>query len=213
MPANIVMSAFSAEHVSRITGLTGRQLHFWDATGFFKPTYTDLGGGKRPLRVYSFTDVVALRVLHVLRSDYKISLQNLRHVAEELMAYSNKPWSTLKLGVCKGEVVVIDPAIGRGLGARTGQYVFVPLINQIQHVKRAAARLDERDGRHLGKYEQRRNIAHNARVIAGTRIPVKAIERFLEAGYSKAGILAEYPSLRMEDVEAVALRHLTKAVA
>jgi hypothetical protein len=34
-----VVSIFSAEQVCRLTGLSARQLRYWDLTGFFSPTY------------------------------------------------------------------------------------------------------------------------------------------------------------------------------
>ncbi len=46
-------------------------------------------------------------------------------------------------------------------------------------------------------------------MIAGTRIPVDAVKRFLERGTPLAEILEAYPSLRAEDVEAV--EHLASA--
>jgi uncharacterized protein (DUF433 family) len=38
--------------------------------------------------------------------------------------------------------------------------------------------------------------------IAGTRIPVRAVKGFAEAGYDTAGIIEQYPSLTPEDVAA-----------
>jgi uncharacterized protein (DUF433 family) len=55
-------------------------------------------------------------------------------------------------------------------------------------------------------------VAHNAPVLAGTRIPVRAIKRFNEAGYSVAQILSEYPTLTESDVVA-ALAYGPKAAA
>jgi uncharacterized protein (DUF433 family) len=50
-------------------------------------------------------------------------------------------------------------------------------------------------------------------VIAGTRIPIAAIRSFADAGYSADEILAQYPSLTADDVEAalLAARELTRA--
>jgi uncharacterized protein (DUF433 family) len=49
-------------------------------------------------------------------------------------------------------------------------------------------------------------VSHNAWVVAGTRIPVAAIRRFKDAGYSVDQIIQEYPDLTPQDVEA-ALAH------
>jgi hypothetical protein len=60
-----VIRAFTLESVERLTGVTQRQLKYWDDTDFFKPEY---GYENRRIpysRLYSFQDVVALHVLPV----------------------------------------------------------------------------------------------------------------------------------------------------
>jgi uncharacterized protein (DUF433 family) len=198
-----VISAFSAEHVARITGLTHRQLAYWDRVGFFKPTYSHVAEGTKPVKVYTFQDIVGLRVIAVLLNDHKLSVQNLRKAAQELTQHSHTPWSSLTLGVCKGEVVIFDRAANTGVGLFTGQYLLLPIIDQIRHVRRAITDLSKRQESQIGLVERHRNIAHNARVFAGTRIPIKTVQQFLDAGYGAEAILKEYPSLEREDIEAV----------
>ena len=85
MFAKSVISTFSAEQVARITGLTLRQLAYWDNVGFFKPSLTQIEEGAKPFRVYSFNDIVGLRVISVLRQDHKISIEQLRKVARRIV--------------------------------------------------------------------------------------------------------------------------------
>jgi uncharacterized protein (DUF433 family) len=203
MPDEAVISAFSAEQVTKITGLTSRQLSYWDGLGFFKPEFSEVFGQGRSTRFYSFTDVVGLRVLSVLRNQHRISRQKLHKIAETLHRHSKRPWSDLKLMVCNGEVVFINPQTNQGEGAITGQYVMVPIIDHIKHVKNAAAQLSQRTKDQIGQFAQHKRVAHNQRVLAGTRVPVRAIKRFLAAGYSPEDILIEYPSITRRDVEAV----------
>jgi uncharacterized protein (DUF433 family) len=198
-----VISAFSAEHVARITGLTSRQLGYWDKSGFFRPSYQQFEAGAKPLRVYSFHDVVGLRVLSVLLKEHNISVQHLRKIAKEIAHYTDTPWSSLRLAVCKGEVAILDPTTGKGRGIFSRQYILVPVIDQIRHVKRAAAEMSKRPHEQVGTIEKHRGVAHNARVFAGTRVPVRAVERFLDAGYSVDAILKEYPTLQRADIELV----------
>jgi len=213
MSSETVISAFSAEHVARITGLTPRQLAYWDSVGLFKPSLSRVSKGEKSLRVYSFHDVVGLRVISVLRKEHNISTQKLRKIGHELSTYTETPWSSLKLMVCKGEVSFIDPATGRGRGVFSGQYILVPIIDQIQHVRRAAIDLSRRSVEQIGLVERHRNIVHNAHVFAGTRVTVRAVERFLAAGYSPAAILNEYPSLQKEDIEAIQREKSKQAAA
>ena len=53
-----------------------------------------------------------------------------------------------------------------------------------------------------GYIERDKFVAQNQYVIAGTRIPVAAIQSFAAANYSTARILQEYPGLSPEDVAA-----------
>ena len=82
--ADNVVRAFTLENVERLTGVTQRQLKYWDDTDFFKPEHAYENRRSPYSRIYSFQDLVALRVLKQLRSESDISLQHLRKVGEEL---------------------------------------------------------------------------------------------------------------------------------
>ena len=62
-----VIRAFSAENVSRLTGLSMSQLIDWDRIGFFRPEHASENRREAYSRIYSFQDVVGLRTLAVLR--------------------------------------------------------------------------------------------------------------------------------------------------
>jgi uncharacterized protein (DUF433 family) len=211
MNADSIIRAFSAEHVARVTGLSQRQLGYWDETGFFRPRYA-FENRKSPFsRIYSFRDVVGLRTLSVLRKQYQIPLQKLRKVAEELSRYSD-PWSELVLYVFGEEVHFREPETGKVRGVLTKQYVNIPLRSIIEDVTERSNKLKERTDKQVGRVERHRYIAHNAWVIAGTRIPVAAIQRFSAAGYSPDQIVREYPTLTQKDVRA-AIMHDKKKLA
>lgn len=73
---------FSTAQVERLTGIGAKTLHFWDRSGFMSPSIVQAHGtGSR--RIYSFRDLVALRVAAQLR-DAGISLQSLRKVMSAL---------------------------------------------------------------------------------------------------------------------------------
>lgn len=75
---------FSVAQVERLTGLGSKTLHFWDRSHFLSPSVEQAHGtGSR--RIYSFHDVVALRITAQLRSA-GISLQSLRKVVTTLQA-------------------------------------------------------------------------------------------------------------------------------
>ena len=73
---------FSTAQVERITSIGAKTLHFWDRNGFLSPSIVKAHGtGSR--RIYSFQDLVALRVAAQLRNA-GISLQSLRNVVTVL---------------------------------------------------------------------------------------------------------------------------------
>ncbi len=195
-----IISAFDADHITRLTGLTKRQLRYWDATGFFKPQYRE-----SLIRVYSFRDAVSLRTIHILKTKHGISLQRLREVAKRLAAFSDAPFAELRLRVINKQVHFDEPDTGKTRDVVSGQYVLLPIIDVVQDVRRSAAQLGEREESQLGKVDRQRNVSHNAPVFAGTRVPVRAVTHFLEDGFSVDQILKEYPSLTRADVEMVAV--------
>ena len=62
--------------------------------------------------------------------------------------------------------------------------------------------MSERNQDEIGKIAKHRFVASNLPVVAGTRVPVTAIQSFAKAGYSAEKILFEYPSLTIGDIEA-----------
>jgi DNA-binding transcriptional MerR regulator len=189
--------AFTAEHVARLTGLSKRQLTYWDKTGFFSPNYTF--AGRTYGRVYTFRDVVGLRVIAVLRQDFP--LQELRRVGGWLQQRYEQPWTSLRFGLSGRAVVFFDPQSGSPMEARgQGQQVFEVAPIAVE-MRAAAERLRDRSDK-VGLIEKRRQVASSSWVIAGTRIRAGAIWNFHEAGYSNAAIRREYPHLRPDDIKA-----------
>jgi uncharacterized protein (DUF433 family) len=196
--------AFAVDHVRRLTGLSLRQIRYWDDTGFFSPTLVD-GYRKRAFgRIYSFRDLVGLRTIAILRKQHKVPLQELRRVGEWLRAHHDAPWSTLRFAIAGRKIVFMDPTTQvvtepRGEGQRVLDIALEPIAHQMRE---AADRLRLRQPEHIGQIVRNRYVVHNAWTLAGTRIPTTAIWHFHEAGYSTAAILAEYPRLTDQDVAA-----------
>ena len=200
--ANVV-SVFGEAHVERLTGLTKAQLRYWDKIGFFAPDYAEENRRAPYSRVYSFKNVVGLRTLGLLRRQHNVSLQHLRQVAERLSHLRDDLWTKTTLYVLDRRVIVHEPGSGSLHDAASGQYVLPIRLNRIiSDTKRDAEKLLRRPDDKIGRIEQHRRVMHNSPVIAGTRIPTGAIKRFKEAGYTTEQIIAEYPDLTRDDVEA-----------
>ena len=174
-----VIAAFSEDQTERLTGVTKSQLRYWDNTNFDKPSYAEDNRRVSFSRIYSFKDIVALRILNVLRNQYSVSLPHLRQVSERLNHLEADPDRWIK-----SDLYVLNRRV-------------------VSDTKRDIAKSKvSRDQTKVGKIEKSRYINHNLPVIAGTRIPVNSIKRFSEAGYSSEQILKEYPDLTIQDINA-----------
>jgi uncharacterized protein (DUF433 family) len=197
--------AFSADQVGRLTGLSLRQLAYWDATDFFEPEYAPGYAYGAFSRVYSFRDVVGLYTLGLLRKKFKFSLQKLRAVGQYLRQYDDAPWSALALYVQAGDIVFRHPADPDEYASalKPGQRVFPMEMELVaRHVEVRANRLRWRRNDQIGKITRKRYVVHNAAVLAGTRIPTRAVWNLHVAGYDAEAIIREYPRLRRADIEA-----------
>jgi len=94
-------------------------------------------------------------------------------------------------------------------GVKNGQYLNLPLRPIIEEVAQKSNLLRQRATSEVGRINRHRYVAHNAWVIAGTRIPIHAVVNFSTAGYSPDQIIAEYPMLTRRDIEA-ALKYAEK---
>lgn len=199
---SVVVSAFSEDHVERLTGLSKAQLRYWDRTGFFKPAFGEPNRRIAFSRIYSFRDIAALRVLNVLRNQYSVPLQHLRKVAQELSHLEDEKWTATSLYVLNKKVVFAEPNTQNLREILSKQYVIgLALKTVVEDTREAVRSLGARRPQDAGKVEQRRNVSHNQPVLAGTRIPIKAIKSFIEDGYTDEQILAEYPSLAQADID------------
>ena len=77
------MEGFTADQASRLTACTAHQLRYWDRINLVKPTVQSTGGRPGVRRLYSFRDLVALRVIRSLLEG-GMSLQRVRRAIEYL---------------------------------------------------------------------------------------------------------------------------------
>lgn len=195
-----VVQAFSVPEALRLTGLTPRRLQYWDQTGFIQPTVA-ARSGRRP-RLYSFRDVVQLRVAAQLRDT--LSLQALRRLKTALDEHYEAPFASVRFGVLPNdEIVYLGPAGAHEDAKRPGQIVTtfdVPLQEIRADLTRQIGRLRARRG--AGRVERQRGVLGNQPTFAGTRVKPETVRRLLEDGWSREQILDEYPDLRPRDIAA-----------
>lgn len=102
-----VKLGYRTSEVSRLTGLTKRQLDHWDRTGLFSPSLAQ-AEGRGSARFYSFVDLVQLRIAKELR-DAGVSLQGLRKVVDYLREAADleHPLAETRLVVSGRDVLLV----------------------------------------------------------------------------------------------------------
>ena len=77
------MEGFTAQQATRLTACTPHQLRYWDKVGLVEPSLQQTGGRPGRRRLYSFRDLVALRVVKSLL-DNGMSVQRVRRAWDYL---------------------------------------------------------------------------------------------------------------------------------
>jgi DNA-binding transcriptional MerR regulator len=192
--------AFTAERARSLTGLTPRQLQYWDESGLLHPSYTARKGRGRK-RLYSFPDLVSLQVIADLRRA-GISLQQIRRVVEHLRTLDHeRPLAQITYTVENGEMYFQEAGTSRS--GRTPHQVVAQYVVPVGAIAEGLrGRIVEVGERRHGEIEQRRGTLGGKPVIKGTRIKVESIWRLHRSGLDEAGIRELYPDLTAADIEA-----------
>lgn len=94
-----IAGGFRTPAVQQATGVTYRQLDYWARTGLIAPSIKGAAGSGSQ-RLYSFTDIVTVRVIKRLL-DAGVSLQQVRVAVEQLRGRGAEDLASLTL-VCDG---------------------------------------------------------------------------------------------------------------
>lgn len=207
-----ISGAFTMSQAARLSGLSQRQLAYWDNTEVFSPSLYR-GGNQKPYgRIYSFHDIVALRTLAKLRRQF--TLDRLRSLGWWLKQHYDHPWSRIRFYVRGDEIIYVDPETqmliaDKPLGQEALNIELEPIASEVQL---ALQQIRQRHPNDIGTIDRHRYVMRNEWVIAGTRIPVWIIHELHDAGYDEAAIIAEYPVLTPADVRA-ALKFESDSIA
>lgn len=124
---------FTAEQASRLSNCTHHQLRYWDRVGLVAPSIQGTGGRPGVRRLYSFRDLVALRVVRSLL-DNGMSLQRVRRAWDYLRREGRmeEHLSDVKL-VTDGQTIFhVGSDDGELMDAlRQGQLAFFVAIDEI----------------------------------------------------------------------------------
>ena len=199
-----VVQAFTQEQVAKIVGLSRRQLDYWDRTEVISPSIAPFGG--RGLgRLYSFTDLIKLKVgAEMRRRGFRPS--KIRKTVRELEERGfDDPLLTVRfLAQPDGdEVLYVHPDASHPLSARAVDQMAEPMDLPLRDIRSGLeAIIADHMTRPVGEVRSLRNVQGSAPVVAGTRIPVEKIAALAADGWSESRIIDAFPGLAAADVAA-----------
>ena len=128
-----LQDGFTAQQACKLTGCTHHQLRYWDRVNLVIPSIQGTGGRPGVRRLYSFRDLVALRVVRSLL-DNGMSLQRVRRAWDYLRrnAHMDGHLAEVKLITDGTSIFSVAHSDGELLDAlRQGQLAFFVAIDEI----------------------------------------------------------------------------------
>jgi uncharacterized protein (DUF433 family) len=194
--------AVTRDTAARIARLSHRQVDYWAETGLVSPSVDRKLGVRRRVRLYGFVDLLGLAVAAELKQ-HGVSLQHIRQIVRHLTTRGHKqPLTQLRYATVGKQVYFqMEDGTWEG-GLHPDQIVFHEVLN-LQPIRNRISEAVKRGRQQAGQVERRRGVLGSKPVLAGTRIPVETVRRYLQAGRSTADILEAYPDLTGADIEVV----------
>lgn len=151
---------FDSRTVSRVVGVSLRQIQYWDERGFIRPS-VQLAEGRGTKRLYSYSDLVQLKVVKDLQG-HGLSLQKIRRCLHYLKRYfpeMARPLGSLRYLTDGDKLFVLTSDKSRILDVLNRQFVFSVGIGHLVReldgeVKRLAGHKRRRTGRPQRRAEE-----------------------------------------------------------
>jgi DNA-binding transcriptional MerR regulator len=159
------MDTYDSKTASRIVGVSLRQIQYWDEQGFIRPS-VKLAGGRGTKRLYSFQDLICLKVVKDL-THHGLSLQKIRRCLRPLKRYTvhkSQPSESLKYLTDGEELFVITNNREKILDAVNRQFVVSlgigNLVRELDgQVRRTAHGMVRKGSRAVRSIEEKRSSA------------------------------------------------------
>jgi len=194
--------AVTRETAAKIARLSQRQVDYWAKTDLVPASIDSAVSAHRRVRLYGFLDLLALSVAAELKRR-GVSLQHIRQIVRHLKARGyDHPLTQLTYATIDNQVY-FQRADGTWEGSLRPDQIVLPEVLNLRPIRDRITEAVHRDRTQAGQTERRRGTLGSKPVLAGTRIPVDAVRRYLLAGRSSADVLEAYPDLVEADIEAV----------
>lgn len=214
MPADADLQVMvPARRAAEIAGISPQRLWYWEKTALIKPSVRRDISQRNIIRLYALDRLTELVVAAEIVDRPEVSLQHLRRILDRLRSVGyDTPLRELVFAI-EGKEVFFQHQDGTWEGSRQQrQLVEIKLIVNLERVRETVQRGLTRPASDIGRIERRRAAQGSKELIAGTRVPVSAIESFVEAGKNDEQILAAFPSLEPGDIAFVRERLQPRAV-
>jgi DNA-binding transcriptional MerR regulator len=127
------LEGFTAQQACRLTDCTAHQLRYWDRVKLIQPSVQGTGGRPGKRRLYSFRDLVALRVVKSLL-DNGMSVQRVRRAWDYLRRTADMDHHLAEVKLVTDGLTIFKVASDEGElvdALREGQLAFFVAIDEI----------------------------------------------------------------------------------
>ncbi len=194
--------AVTEARAAKMVGFSVRRLRAWASRNIVGPAVERRLSERNTVRLYRFQDLVELHVAKALL-DQRRSPQQIRKVVHHLRERNYEaPLRQLVFAV-QGDRIYFQHPDGTWEADRAPDQIVLHSVLDLEAIRalvRKAVAPDRR--RQAGKVVQRRGVVGGKPVFEGTRIPVAAIEPYLQRGLPDERILKAFPLLTEADIEA-----------
>lgn len=190
------------EQAASMAGVRPARIDYWVDTGLIQPTTDRHLTPHRRVMLFSFQELLSILVAAQLR-DRGISLQHMRVVVSRLRERGYAlPLAELRFATEGSEVYFMDEN-GQWEAGRKPAHALIDHRLDISALRARVHRSVGRAADSHGRIESRRGALGSKPLIAGTRVPVRTVQSYLDAGKRPEEILEAFPSLTQDDVAAV----------
>ncbi|HEY5854604.1 MAG TPA: DUF433 domain-containing protein [Aldersonia sp.] len=190
------------QSVARIADVSLARLDYWARTELIWPRVDRTLSPRNRVRLYDFTDALAVTVAAELNRR-GVSLQHVRRIVSRLRERGyDRPLTQITYATV-GKQLYFQHEDGTGEGGLHPDQIVIHEVLNLMPLRERIADSAARDSQNAGRFERRRGALGSKPVFAGTRIPVATIRRYLAAGRSVEDVTSAYPDLTEADVEAV----------
>jgi DNA-binding transcriptional MerR regulator len=189
---------FTHAKLAEMADVKPNRLSYWERSGLVH-AHEGEGRGSRKVRLYDYQDALTVLILAELRE--VVSLQHIRQIVAHLR---DRRFDVPEVKFATaGKRVFFQLPDGAWEDVRDPSQIVLHQTLDLRPLRARLAAAGARRSEDVGRVERRRGARGSQPLVAGTRVPVAAVQRFIAAGASQERILEAYPALMEEDVEVI----------